>query len=94
MGYGVRVSKVLESVGANVRRWRLRRGFTQDKLAEKIVSDLRFLQRVESGRYNLSVGLLARLGFALDVKPSVLLRPAKPVERPTGRPRQKKRRSR
>lgn len=90
MAFGARVSTVLESVGANVHRWRLRRGLTQEKLAEVADTDLRFLRRIESGRTNLGVALLVRLSIALNVPPGAFLRPARPVKRPTGRPRKKK----
>lgn len=91
MAVTARVSTVLESVGANVHRWRVRRGLTQERLSELADTDLRFLRRIESGRTNLGVHLLVRLAIALDIQPAALFRPAKPMKRTTGRPPRRKR---
>jgi transcriptional regulator with XRE-family HTH domain len=81
-----RAKAVFEYVGANVSRVRARVGLTQEKLAEAAELDLRFLQRVERGRTNLSVQVLASLADALGVEPGRLLRPAKLPEARRGRP--------
>jgi transcriptional regulator with XRE-family HTH domain len=81
-----RLAEVLRSVAANVRTLRLRRQLTQEDLAEMAEVDLRFLQKVETGRTNLSLDVLTRLAQALDVRPGRLLWSAKlPTPRP-GRP--------
>ncbi len=77
---------VLESVGANVRRERVRLGLTQEGLAERADVDLRFLQRVEQGRTNLSVRTLCALAGALAVNPGSLLSAATVVPPRRGRP--------
>jgi transcriptional regulator with XRE-family HTH domain len=74
-------------IAANTRSHRLRRGMTQEGLAEVADLDLRFVQRIERGRTNLSVSALVALAAALGVAPSALFRAAKlPPSRP-GRPR-------
>lgn len=80
------LSELLASIAANVRRLRVKRGLTQEGLAEAASQDLSYLQRVERGATNLSVGVLFALALALGVPPSHLVRKAKlpPVRR--GRP--------
>lgn len=77
---------VLESIGANVRRERVRLEMTQEMLAERADLDLRFLQRLERGKSNLSVRTLCSLAAALQLPPAQLFEPAT-IERPRrGRP--------
>ncbi len=81
-----RTQKYFDYIGANVSRARLRAGLTQEKLAEAADVDLRFLQRVERGRTNLSVSVLIALADALGVAPGSLLRRATLQEVRRGRP--------
>lgn len=76
-------------VGAHVRRLRLRHGLRQEDLAERCGWDYRHVQRIEAGDFD-SISALVRVADALGVAPSALLRPTKPVERRSGRPRKKK----
>ena len=77
---------LLESIAANVRRGRARAGLTQEAFAERTGFDIRFVQRVERGRVNMSIETLARLAAALDVRPAALLRNARLQAPRTGRP--------
>ena len=86
-----RVKSVLESIAANVRRARLRRGLTQEEAAELADLDLRFFQRVEAAKTNMTIGGLVRLSDGLDVPLASLLRPADMPARPRGRPKQRRR---
>lgn len=79
---------VLESIGANLRKLRLREGITQEALAERAGMEVRFTQRVERGKIDIAISTLARLARALGVAPSVLLRPAKLEAAKPGRPPQ------
>jgi transcriptional regulator with XRE-family HTH domain len=86
----VRKEKVLtylRFIGANTRRWRLKRGLTQEGLAEVADLDLRFIQRIERGATNLSVSVLVALSDALDVEPTALFKAAKLSPARPGRPR-------
>jgi transcriptional regulator with XRE-family HTH domain len=86
----VRKEKVLtylRFIGANTRRWRLKRGLTQEGLAEIADLDLRFIQRIERGATNLSVSVLIAIAEALDIDPTVLFRAAKLSPAKPGRPR-------
>ncbi|WP_437611153.1 helix-turn-helix transcriptional regulator [Sorangium sp. So ce834] len=82
-----RVNTVLRYVAANVRRIRLKRDMTQEALAEAADLHLTFIQRIEAGRVNPSVGVLVQLADALEVSPALLLRPATMPEVKRGRPR-------
>jgi len=79
----------LASIAANVRRIRARRGFTQEALAERSGQDLSYLQRVERGATNLSVGVLFALATALQVPPGLLVRRASLAPPRRGRPRKR-----
>lgn len=81
-----RLKELLESIAANVRRVRLGLGFTQETLAELAGQDLSYLQRIERGVTNLSVGVLLALATALEVRPASLLRKARLAEVKRGRP--------
>lgn len=77
----------LDSIAANVRRLRMRLGWTQQDLEERTGFDIRFVQRIERGKVSMRVETLVRLAAALGVSPGVLLRRARlPRARP-GRPR-------
>ena len=61
--------KVLERVARNIERLRKERDLTQAETAEKMDGDLRWYQRLESGRHALSLSSLVRLAqvFKVDV---------------------------
>lgn len=80
------LAEFLGSIAANVRRVRQKRGLTQEVLAERAGQDLSYLQRVERGATNLSVGVLLALATALGVPPAALVRKARPVPVKRGRP--------
>ena len=84
-----RIRLALESIAANVRRIRLQKGQTQEGLAHATGLHLTYVQAVERGTRNLSVGVLVKLAEALHVPPAELLSPAAlaPVQR--GRPKTK-----
>lgn len=68
----VRAREFLAFIGANVHRARTRAGMTQESLAEAAGMDLRFLQRIERGKTNVSVLFVVALAQALDVPPGSL----------------------
>jgi len=84
---------VIEYIAANVRRLRVRRGFTQEGLAEAADIDLTYLQRIERGTANPSVRMLVAISNVLEVPPSRLFRKATMPPRRPGRPRKTKRRA-
>lgn len=60
-------------LGQNVARLRGVRGFTQEKLAEMVDVDRRYIQRIEAGTANPGIDVLARLKVALSVSWTRLL---------------------
>lgn len=60
---------IVKRVAANVRRLRRERGWTQQRAAVAAEMAKYQLQRVESGRYNVTATTLARLcdAFGVDV---------------------------
>ncbi|EQB00233.1 hypothetical protein L288_18520 [Sphingobium quisquiliarum P25] len=60
-------------VGANVRRLRGERGFTQEQLAHDAGIDVTYLRGIEAGRRNPSISVLGRIATVLSVRPGDLL---------------------
>lgn len=55
----------LKRFGANVRRERMRRGMTQEKLAEAAELNSRTLQKIEAGHVNILLTTVLRIQKAL-----------------------------
>lgn len=81
---------VLRDLGARVAELRVARDLTQQQLAEAAGFSVKYLQRIEGGRANLTVQSLVDLANLFDVAVSDLL--AKPARGAAGRGRPKKRR--
>ncbi len=79
--------RVCRDVGENVYGLRRQRGWTQREVAERMDVEESAVRRIESGRYNLTIGTVALVARALGVAPHELLQPAPrtPKRRP-GRP--------
>ncbi|HTS18500.1 MAG TPA: helix-turn-helix transcriptional regulator [Verrucomicrobiae bacterium] len=61
-------------LGQNVRRFRQRLKWSQEKLAERADMHWTFISGVERGRYNISLDSLARIAKALGRRPYELLK--------------------
>jgi transcriptional regulator with XRE-family HTH domain len=83
----------LESLAACVVRARLRRGLTQERLAEEAGLTPRYIQQIERARVDPALSVFLAIAEALDVAPSLLLRVAKLAPARAGRPRTTRRRS-
>lgn len=81
------VTLALSSIAANVRRLRLRRGLTQEQLAELASLETRTVQHLETGNANPTAAVLVAIADALGVAPGVLFRRSVLEKRPVGRPR-------
>lgn len=57
-----------KTIGENLRRLRKARGWSQERLADKSLTDQDFVGRIERGQVNVSVDTLARIGEALGVE--------------------------
>jgi transcriptional regulator with XRE-family HTH domain len=55
-------------VGRNIHRIRMKKKLTQEQLAERAGVDLRSLQRIEAGRWNMTVDYLSRFKQALGCR--------------------------
>jgi transcriptional regulator with XRE-family HTH domain len=55
----------LQTFGRNVRRERMRRGLTQEKLAELVDLNIRTIQKIEAGDVNILLTTVVRLRSAL-----------------------------
>jgi transcriptional regulator with XRE-family HTH domain len=58
-------SRLLKDLGANIRRERMARKITQERLAELVEVNPRTIQKIEAGSLNILVTTLARLHEAL-----------------------------
>ena len=84
---GQRPDLLLESIAANIRRWRVKRGLTQENLAEGLAVDLRHVQRIERGSLDIRMTTLARIAAVLETTPGELVRKAKLAPPKRGRPK-------
>lgn len=63
----------LKKVGANIRRARLNRGYTADKLASLAGTNRETLRRLETGHPGVGIGYLASVLWALQLDEDLLL---------------------
>jgi transcriptional regulator with XRE-family HTH domain len=63
-----------QAVGRNVRRWRERRGLSQEALADQLGLHRTYVGGIERGERNLSLKSVERLAEQLGVRPLDLLR--------------------
>lgn len=66
-------------VGGNVRRLRLDRGWTQERLAELVGKTEKHLSLVELGKANVGLDTLSALAKRLSVDASAFFSPAPPA---------------
>jgi XRE family transcriptional regulator, aerobic/anaerobic benzoate catabolism transcriptional regulator len=78
------VERLLVSVGERVRNARARTGISRRLLAERSGVSQRYLAQLESGQGNISIGLLARIAGALDLRIEWLLAEEDPWTSETG----------
>jgi transcriptional regulator with XRE-family HTH domain len=82
-----RIETLLRYIGANVRRRRVDRGWTQIELAKAAGLKERYVQVLESGKANPTVKVLIEVADALGVAPAELFAEAKAEPRRPGNPR-------
>jgi transcriptional regulator with XRE-family HTH domain len=78
--------KVIKNIGRRVAEERKRLGLTQASLAERAGVSLKYWQRVEAGRENLTIASLVRFANLVRVEPIDLLRQARLRNARPGRP--------
>ena len=62
-------------LGNNIRKYRLRRGFTQEQLAEASGVSEAYLSKLEAGRRNPTVKVLAKIASVLGTTLTKLFEP-------------------
>jgi transcriptional regulator with XRE-family HTH domain len=85
------VDQILRDVGRRVAEARTHRGWTQEEFAEEMGYSLKFAQRVEAGRENLTVKSLANLSEHLGVEVKALFSKPRTKKPGPGRPKQRTR---
>jgi len=68
------VEGVREQLGANLRMYRAYHRLTQEELAERAGVSTRYYRRLEQGDGNPRMRILAKLAYALNMAPEMLLR--------------------
>ena len=61
-----KIQAQLKKFGASVRRERIDKGITQEKLAELVDLNIRTIQKIEAGKINVLVTTAMRIQKALD----------------------------
>ena len=65
MPLNLKQSAQIKAFGANVRRQRMSKGLTQEKLAELVDLNIRTVQKIEAGDVNILLTTVLRLQKAL-----------------------------
>jgi transcriptional regulator with XRE-family HTH domain len=87
MSKALSLSACLRYVAGNTKRLRLKRGWTQEALAEEAGLEARYVQEIERAKTNMTLAVLLDLATALGVHPRVLLNEAELKPAKPGRPR-------
>lgn len=66
--------EVVKVFGRNLKKLRLQRKLSMDKLAKLADMELSQIYRIENGRVNAKLTTIAALGKALDIDPNELLK--------------------
>lgn len=82
--FEVRVAELLSTVGQRVRDARQRAGLSRRELSEQSGVSQRYIAQLETGQGNISIGLLMRLGDALDLRIDWLVAAEDPWQSPVG----------
>ncbi len=72
MGY-IRDEKALKAVGLQIRKLRIRAGYSQQEFADLCEVELSQINRIELGKVNTSISVLFRIAEVLKLKPTKLL---------------------
>jgi len=81
------LDQLVRDVGRRVAEERGRRGWTQDQFSETLGYSLKFTQRIEGGRENLTIKSAAILADALGVPLMALFKKPRTKKPGPGRPK-------
>lgn len=79
----------LKKIGRRIAELRQNAGLTQEQLAAKLGVTLKYLQRVEAGRHNLSVDSLVRFSRGVKAELRALFDEPQTMAVNKGRPRKR-----
>jgi DNA-binding Xre family transcriptional regulator len=79
---GMTLEQLLKSVGTRIAELRAKRNLTQKSLSDKTGVTYRYLQTIESGRANVTLGTLHRLAAFLHVRVPDIVAPAGTTQAP------------
>ncbi len=65
--------ELLKKFGLNVKFARMRKGLTQEQLAEKMDISWTYIAKIETGKINMSLGKILELAKTLEVDINKLL---------------------
>jgi transcriptional regulator with XRE-family HTH domain len=82
-----RIEHALRSIAANIRHYRVKRGWTQERLAELADLEPRYVQTLESGRANPSAAVIVSIASVLAISVGDLFRRRQLTVSKPGRPR-------
>ncbi len=66
-------AELLKNFGLNVKIARLKKGLTQEQLAELMNIHLTYIARIETGKINMSLGKILELANTLNIDINKLL---------------------
>lgn len=82
-----RFAKQLQCLAANIKRLRKELNLTQMQLAEMVDIELKYLQKLESGRKNSSIAVVLAIAEAFNVDLDELFLDIPLIKQKTGRPK-------
>jgi len=65
----IQEEKYLEIISKNIKKFREKKGFSQEFLAEKVDCSREFMNRVENRKENISLKMLLKLAYILEISP-------------------------
>lgn len=64
---------IKEVIGERIKSLRVKKGFSQEKLAELADLDRTYIFSIESGKRNISIEVLLKIATALETKVATLI---------------------
>jgi ribosome-binding protein aMBF1 (putative translation factor) len=83
------LDQLVRDVGRRVAEERVRRGWTQEVFAEALGHSLKFTQRIEAGRENMTIRTIASLADTLGVRLATLFNKPRTKQPGPGRPKKR-----
>lgn len=73
MNIDISKEELLKKFGLNVKFARMKRGLTQEQLAEKMNISWTYIAKIETGKINMSLGKILELAKTLEIDINKLL---------------------